>query len=339
MEATKTLSVIANPVPTRVGSIDHIKRNWLYEVEKIQLGQVENDKGFYELPISFGNYKIGGGPCLGVVGGSYEILQPIEFVESIEAAINAVENDLLMPNNARFRTFRNGSVISIKIPLITVRHKTALKSEAQVGDTTDFYLDLRTSFDGKTATTFTIYSERLVCGNGMVSSFKETEAKFKHTPKGNERVKQYAKGIETILNGLKPYQDFMEKLTQVEISEEQQNDLLEEITGYRRITDQEELDGMHVRRKQTYDALMASIDLEIGRTGQTAFGLLQGITHYTNHSSIGSNVVSDVDGVVTSYNKNEEYITLETGNATNNKAQNVLRKFLAEMNIEQGELV
>ena len=56
-----------------------------------------------------------------------------------------------------------------------------------------------------------------------------------------------------------------------------------------------------------------SIALEFARTGETAFGLLQGVTHYTNHVANTSKTISDA-----------EYIRFYQGNVTNNKAQQIL---------------
>jgi hypothetical protein len=63
-----------------------------------------------------------------------------------------------------------------------------------------------------------------------------------------------------------------------------------------------------IQARQVMDKINESIELEFSRTGTTAFGLFNGITHYTNH--VASEKADDLT----------EYIYLGTGMSMNDKA-------------------
>jgi soluble cytochrome b562 len=336
-EVAKKVKFVPNPTQPRRGTFQDIRDNALFEVVKKPLVvNTDNiggdDGGIFAMPDLFGTYPKGGGRCLGAVSRTYDILQPTEFMDTIQEAWSKVCNGLAMPKDVRFNMLKNNSIISVKVPIRSLIHRTDV-----LGDKTDMFLEFQTAFNGITPTSVSTYLEREICTNGMVAQSNKLKQKFKHTPKANARAKDYASGIDKVIQNLDMYEKYLDKLTEVEITRAQEAVLVQEITGFD-IT--EELEGMHLRRRSAVEPLIQSLELERERTGQTAFGLLQGITYYTNHNSIGSTgILSEDDNTITKYNRSEEYVTFDTGRTVNAKAEKVLTKFLLDLGIEQGELV
>lgn len=298
----------------KVGNSDEIAKQLFYAVKEPLNVNIEG----FDSPNVSGIYKDNGGKCLGVVGGVYDILQPTDFYASVLDALVADEKNVLDKDNMIYTELFGGEVISVRIPMPDMVINSGLKVEGKkVNDVTKMYLEFRTGFNGLTSTSIGVYTERLVCTNGMVVKHKEVGSKFKHTENANLRVKLYATQIYKSIQGLEQYKLLMEKMNQVILTDKQYNDLVKEITGYEIVSPLEVAD-MHANKRKNYEAMMESIDLEMNRLdNRTAYGLLQGITHFTNHKQ-------SAKSKATSF----EYTTMSTGLTLNDKAQTVLTKFV-----------
>lgn len=314
------------------GNQETIKKNLFQAVAKPLFVKGRGSSNFDDPEVN-GLYKNTGGQCFGYCKGVYDILQPDEFLDTVCEALEAEGNGMVSPDNLIYKEFRGGGIISIKAPLKKMVVRSELKANADMDDIIDMYLDFTTAFDGRTASKLSIFTERLVCLNGMTTKHREIGKNFKHTKNANLRAKQYATTIVKTLENLEAYTEFMNRLATVQLDEKQKNDLIKEITGYdvvknkelvkqqleveklRTSSDEKIKNAMHYKTFDTFTNLMESLEIEFNRTGDTAYGLLQGITHFSNHNMSGNT-------------EGEEFIKYDRGVLINDKAQDVISKLV-----------
>ena len=167
-----------------------------------------------------------------------------------------------------------------------------------------------------------LYTERLVCTNGMVANNLEGSLKGRNTKGGKLKILSYSEEIAKIVNGMKDFKEKMIELDKRKLTYQEIETLKFKIFGFNAESENIKKAKMKNPTKSKNEALLEkieeSIKLEFYRTGQTAYGLLQGITHYTNH------VANVKEGNKKQKFSNSEYIRFNQGVKTNNKAQEVL---------------
>ena len=102
--------------------------------------------------------------------------------------------------------------------------------------------------------------------------------------------------------------DYLERIRLFDSAEITRKDLdtyLTKVFGYNN-SDRAELTKVKVER---LDAIMESMEIEFKRSGETVWGMLNGVTHFTNH-------VADTKNRL-------DYMQVGAGFLTNNKAQKV----------------
>lgn len=238
-----------------------------FDVQKIQLTTDYSDFGN---PNAYGIYKTTGGNCLGVVGSSYVPVQPKQLLNSM------LELDLNF-NEVDFVTMKNDTKFRFDIPL---KEKISFVNKFGKEDTTDLKICLQSGFDGKTKTSLFIYTQRLICLNGAKANFTEYEVNFKNT-KGNQgKLISLAAGFHNIKKDIQKLEDFYITLNKVTFNQETKDEYIKNVLNL----DKESLNG---KSKKIYSDVMDSFELEIDRTGNTLFGLYNGLTHYINHKAGG----------------------------------------------------
>ena len=167
-----------------------------------------------------------------------------------------------------------------------------------------------------------LYTERLVCTNGIVANNLEGALKGRNTKGGKLKILSYSEEIAKIVNGTKDFKEKMIELDKIVLTPKQIEDLKLKIFGFNSETEKAKVYKGKKPEKTQNEVLLEkieeSIELEFYRTGQTAYGLLQGITHYTNH------VANVKEGNRKQKYSNPEYIRFNQGVKTNNRAQEVL---------------
>lgn len=257
----------------------------LIERKLVQL--VPNLEGF-EAPTSFGVYRETGGAPLGVVGKDYQPISLNNFYDTIEE--NCLECGLDV-SQIEYNEYKGGAKVSFSIPLKT----KVLKSGAS-DDILDARLLFITGFDGMTKTSLNFETFRQICSNGMKGWAKDMSLSFKNT-KGNMGKDTLL--VKEIYKGLQAYEshvDFLNHVSQINISKSELKAFAMSVTGYK--SD----DVMTTRKANILDRIVEDIEIEMQTTGQTAFSLLQGITRYTTHNLTGSGVESTLFGTANKLN-------------------------------------
>lgn len=279
----------------------------LFEVVKLPFGLIDMPSFFKAPKDAFGHYKSNGGECIGKVGKDSTAMQPKEFFDNIISTVHEFGADLDL-NTLKFKEWLGGSKIEFSIKM----HPISFKNNKGIDDITNMEVTFSTSYDGSKSNVISLYTERLVCTNGMVANKLQGTLKGRNTIGGKAKILSYAKELAQIINGANEFKEKMEALDKIKVSKAQIEAFKKSLLGY----NSDSLlasDKPETKKYNILEKLENSIQLEFDRTGETAFGLLQGVTHYTNHIANNSKKVS-----------NQEYIRFNQGFKTNAKAQELL---------------
>ena len=251
------------------------------------------------------------------MGKDFLPMQQQEFLDNILSTVHEFNADLDL-DTLKFKTFGGGSKIEFSVRM----HPISFKNNKGLQDITNMELTFSTSYDGSKSNRISLYTERLVCTNGMTALKLEGELKGRNTLGGKTKILSYAKEVAEIVNGATEFKNKMIALDKIKLSKKQVEAFKKSLLGYNAEslnaeTKKAEIDNKplpnHSRKLTILENISSSIALEFSRTGETAFGLLQGITHYTNHVANTSKTISDA-----------EYIRFHQGAKTNDKAQEIL---------------
>jgi hypothetical protein len=300
-----TANIIGNVVATQ----QHLAtiEAKLFEVVKLPLAPIGMPSFFKAPKDAFGHYKSNGGECIGKVGKDSTAMQPKEFYDNILTTVHEFGADLDL-NTLKFREWCGSSKIEFSIKM----HPISFKNNKGLNDVTNMEVTFSTSYDGSKSNVISLYTERLVCTNGMVANKLQGALKGRNTIGGKAKILSYAKELAQIINGANEFKEKMEALDKITVSKAQIEAYKKSLFGYN--TDSLlATEGNHTKKYNILERFEESLNIEFERTGQTAFGLLQGTTYYTNHIANNSKKAT-----------NEEYIRFGTGFKTNAKAQELL---------------
>lgn len=167
-------------------------------MEKNELNwNAEKVKGFYEFKdksfpaTGFEVVRTDNGQSIGLVGDNYNILQPSEIVDSIDAMLQGTQWDYLS-GKAVF----GGRKINIRLT-------THQEMEVTKGDIIKQYLDYQTSFDGTSKTQIGFTNLRLACENGLTSEEILEGFSCKHSKNQHGKIADFQKQLyhaNTIFN-------------------------------------------------------------------------------------------------------------------------------------------
>jgi hypothetical protein len=293
-----------------------------------------NRKKFHPITDKYAVYKTHGGKYLGLVGKVFVEMQPKEFLDNIVETVKDFGADLDL-TTLTFNQYCGGSKIEFRIEINPIRFQNQVQKIINMGkplsklrdedlDVTKLYLTFSTSYNGSKPNTISLFTHRLICKNGMVANKLEGTLKGRNTMNGKLNILSYGEEVAKIINGTKDFKKKMEELDKIVLSDEQIEDLKLKIFGFNNETEQAKKLKLKNPEKSVSknDLLLKKIDesiqTEFARTGKTAFGLLQGVTFYTNH------VANVKEKNQKQKYSNSEYIRFNQGVKTNNKAQELL---------------
>ena len=247
------------------------------------------EDGFYTVSNENGNIH-------GKVSKKGSVLQMADLIDiTYDLSINKGLD--LNFDKADLRYFKDESICTLNIPLGVSSFKTSNGFE----DKTELFLFIKNGFGGNSCNEIGIYSHRFVCSNGMEVRNGLNYFKSKHTEKMNELAKVFlSQSLPLMLTSVNDFKATSQKLDKTEISKAQIETFKQSYFGYK------EGDELSTKKKNMLDAFNLSMTEEMDRVGQTAWGLLQSATNYTNHRH---------------FNASEEFIVTGTGATLNSKAE------------------
>jgi len=252
----------------------------------------------FQVSDTFGVFKSSGGGQLGVVGKSFNPTQPRAV---FEAFCDAILEYGLDTATLKMTEVKNGEIVRFSVDLEPISYINIAKKE----DTTIPTLNLQLGLNGKVKTSMYLSTLRLVCTNGAKKSFTEFQTSFKNV-KGNEgKIVGMLNDVVNCVNEVKNVNELYQRMQTVKVNDEIVKKYIDRVLGY----DLDNLKEYSKIKQQNIELIRESIDLEIGRTGKTLFGLYNGFTHYANHqiktkdtdnvfSGVGSKVIKSTEKLI-----------------------------------------
>lgn len=243
------------------------------------------------------------GKYLGTVGDTYRSIQPSDFLDTIENSVYNTDFDL---SKLSYKERMNGKIISFKLPTNIV----AFKNRAGKQEEIELFLNFETGFGGVARTEIGLYSHRFICTNGMKIIDSEVQVGFKHTTNMNLKAINFTEEIMLVASRVQETKKVWKNLDSIEVLSNTEENFKRNLLA---IKQNDKFADLSTKKQNIYNSLSESIALEFSRTGATAFGLLQGATHYTNHVATGNN--GGIDG---------DFINVANGRKLNDKAQKLV---------------
>jgi hypothetical protein len=242
------------------------------------------------------------------MGKDFLPMQQQEFLDNILSTIHEFGADLDL-ETLQFKTWSEGAKIEFSVKM----HPISFKNDKGLNDITNMFMTFSTSYDGSKSNRISIFTERLVCLNGMTALKLSGELKGRNTLGGKTKILSYAREVAYIFNSGEEFRTKMIALDSIKVTKEQIENFKKDLLGYNTASLLASDEKNVTRRMTILETLETAIALEFERTGITAFGLLQGATYYTNHLANSSKKIS-----------NDEYIRNFQGAKTNDKAQELV---------------
>lgn len=269
--------------------------NQLFDVQKVQLHS--NVDGF-ETPSAFGVYS-DKGRILGVVGNQYVPTQPSDLMANFIECLEDSEANL---EKLTYKEMKGGSKIAFTAPFRTV----AFKNIRGVMDETVVSINLQTGYDGLTKTSLYLSTFRLICTNGMKANRTEFTTAFKNTQGNQNKIGSIMMDVKKSLAMFDTLEESIKHLNSVPVSQLAVKNFLHELSG----VNIEKPEESGTRALNIYNEMLQSVEIEFKRTGASAWGLLNGITYYTNHVAAAEN--------------RQDFILLDRGEKLNRRAQELV---------------
>jgi hypothetical protein len=270
----------------------------LFDVQKVQL--TPTVAGF-DIPQAFGIYT-DKGKVLGVVGNQYTPTQPADLMSNFIECLGE-GNDANL-DRLTYNEMKGGSKISFAAPFKTI----AFKNIRGVMDETEVSINLQTGYDGLTKTSLYLSTYRLICSNGMKANRTEFTASFKNTAGNQHKIGSICADVARSLSMFDTLEESIKHLNSVPVNQLAVKNFLRELSG----TDIDKGEENSTRAINIYNEMLQSIEIEFARTGASAWGLLNGITYYTNH--------------VASAENRQDFILLDRGEKLNRVAQELVSR-------------
>jgi hypothetical protein len=248
----------------------------LFEVVKKKLHTADP---IYKTPEMYGIFKSTGEPLANKsMGKEFSPMQPSEFLDNILTTVYDFGANLDI-KTLQFREFCGGSKIEFSIKMKSLEFLNSVG----VTDKTNISLTFSTSYDGSKANKISLFTERLLCSNGMVAKNLQGELKGKSTAGGKAKILSYSEEVAKMINGTEDFKLKMLELNKKRVNKEQIQAFKLQLLGYNEDTVKESGKDLHHTRETILNGLNKGFEIEFPRSGQTLFGLLQGVTYYTNH--------------------------------------------------------
>lgn len=207
----------------------------------------------------FGIFRDDTQSCLGLVGSKYTITQNSEVVEMLMDAAGSVNIPAV-----RGGSLGNGERIYYQFQLPKV----------QIGGSENLrYLTGLTAHDGLTKIGFGATNVVVICQNTFFQAFKDCEA-VKHTPNHKEKLQGIIKSLRESMTAEEMMIERMVKLSTTTIPSKIEDDFLMNLIGGTEDSS---------RTRNRLNDLKAAMSTEYSTHGETAYGLFNAVTRFTNH--------------------------------------------------------
>jgi Domain of unknown function (DUF932) len=266
--------------------LNHVGLNWECSKEKLQFTD-GIDTSFY------GIRRMDNDACLGVVTEKYCLSQNSEIIELLD---NFFPDTALQDYSGL--CLKGGKRVGVKI-----KGDTLFKGTNQALTQSILVMD---SHDGSIPFTVKMFEKVLVCENGLVRDFEmDKKVKITHTKSMTEKLRDfeilYGEYLEFVKRSKKKYEYYMNSKVTMDLA----LDAISYVFNCdAHLNEAEFKENYSTRKWNNIQMALYSMETELERQGMNKFGVLQGITHYTNH------VLRAEDGVYegTAFNMNSSIL-------------------------------
>jgi hypothetical protein len=159
------------------------------------------------------------------------------------------------------------------------------KNARKLNDITEVRLSLKWGYDGRTKWDLGLFDYRLVCLNGMVRKGKGVQVKFKNYRDNAERLEFACEQFQEVINHASDMKELAKQLDRTQILQKDITDAISKVfdVNWAKGLTADGKKAISPAKMDTLNAALESINLEIDRTGSTAWGLLNGFTHFASH--------------------------------------------------------
>lgn len=265
-----------NSLEQQFNNIGNIRQQ-LIRPKKIQL---HTGLDGFNSPESFGIYRHTGGNALGVVGSRYEPQDLELFLDSVtHSLLDCGQNYDL--SKLQYKEYKGGQKVSFEIPSFEFQIQSPVK-----GDVFQSKIQFFTGFDGLTKTSITFSVLRLWCTNGAKSWQNELTLSFKNTKGNVGKTGMFCNEIAKIDTQIGNYRDLLQKAADRKVTQPEIDNFMFAVCG----VNQKTYNETNGKARAIFDRINASTLIETNELGNTAYALLQGITHYTTHHLSDGNI-------------------------------------------------
>lgn len=266
----------------------------MYDVVKVS-NYVHGE--IYNQPDTYTVYKETGGNPLGTVKEKYFPIQPSELLSATVDCIEAINGNF---SELQFRRYKDDDKISFRFPIGKIYFNNILGKQ----DETECYANIFNGYNGATSVKMYISTYRLICKNGMKAWKSEYVAGFMNTENNKYKADVMLKNFMKLIDSTETLQDHWQLMNKIPVDSSTVNEFVRKALN---IPVKIAYADLSTRARNNYDKAMGNVEVEFMDTGSTVFGLLNGITRFTNHGKPKENL--------------DEYIMLDTGAKINQRAQ------------------
>lgn len=267
------LSNIENSGARSMETLQKIQLDWT--VNKVQLCTPDGTPVDY-----YANQRSDNGAVLHVVSEGYSVLQNEELVELCEA----------MANTFDYKIHTGGALHGGRKVFVQLKTDNVSGIGAN-NDTVERYITAVNSFDGSTAVAFGSLGLTISCQNTFFKAARhENMTRIKHTSNMRERIEQAKRQIEIVRKQEETLYQQFSRMASEGVHAEQVRQVVLRTVGVDVHKTASDNALIHSTRKLNIaDNLLRSIEREMSYKGQTLWGLMSGVTHFTTHKQAAPN--------------------------------------------------
>lgn len=241
-------------------SLESLPKSLDFEVEPAPIFDMEGNiiSGFKSI------VRTDNGQVLHVGGRQYKPLQNSEFEDLANRFAEIAGNRLL-----GFETLKGGKQVNAYI---------TSGDSFRVGEQVNNFTILTNTHDGSSPFTGGIGEFIPRCSNGISVYAQQYSARIKHNHEITQRAALLPLYFESVEKQRQSFYEYCEQLAYVRMNERQKQEALAQLFN---ITQSREL--LPVRTQNRLAEVEHSLAREMNHYGNTAYGFLQGITHYTSN--------------------------------------------------------
>ena len=234
--------------------------NWEVGLEPMYIGDVKTR--------FMGVVRKDNNHCFQAVSKSYE---PMQNRELMELALTI--SDITGAEIEVSKSLCNGSVA-----YISLKGKEYQIEGKKVGDVVGEKFILVNSHDGSKAFGVGFGHTILSCTNGMTRFDRKGFISIRHTSNMKSKLKDCMKGMQRIANESQSMIETYHRLIEQPITQDHVKHVLELVAD---VDSSMSKDQLSTRKKNIVESVWSSLNSEMSYKGQNAWGLLNGVTHYT----------------------------------------------------------